>query len=111
MKKHQKWLAAGLLAVLTLALTTTALAHGGHHGRHSQTVCPVETCVFIDENGDGICDRFAPHRRCVDADGDGVCDWRCKGYADVDGDGLCDQCGRAHVREDCGRGHHGCRRW
>ncbi len=117
MKKHQKWLVAALLVVLTLALTTTALAHGGHHGgRHgchsySTPACTVTACVYADEDGDGICDYFGDHRACVDADGDGVCDWRCEGYADADGDGLCDHCDRAHVRENCGRGRHGCRRW
>jgi len=118
MKNHTKWLAAGLAVILTLALATTALAHGGHHGRHgchgqSKPACTVTACVYVDEDGDGICDHFAAHRACVDADGDGVCDWRCEGYADTDGDGLCDHCGLAHVREDCPRGGcgRGCHRW
>jgi hypothetical protein len=58
---------------------------------------------FVDEDGDGINDRYASHPEFVDEDGDGVCDvcggalgegtGRASGYGfvDEDGDGVNDR--------------------
>ena len=58
---------------------------------------------YVDEDGDGVCDRAGTGQGngpgYVDEDGDGVCDHagtgqgNGPGYVDEDGDGVCDHAG------------------
>ncbi len=66
--KHTRILLLTLAAVLLLG-TGSALALGY---RHSAT----PACSYIDNNGDGLCDRCGAACHDVDCDGDGQCD-RC----------------------------------
>lgn len=66
----------------------------------SDTQSAASGCVWVDEDGDGICDNygseFCNHHHWVDEDGDGICDnygsGNCPhtGWVDGDGDGVCD---------------------
>ena len=69
---------------------------------------------FVDQNGDGVCDRMGkgPGPNFVDADGDGVCDNQekmgkngkgcCgKNFVDEDGDGKCDNQGKMRKGKGC----------
>lgn len=72
--------------ILTLAFALCA-------GTVSFAACPGhgQGACFVDEDGDGICDRReAWHQEagvCCDGTGDGSCG---PGFTDEDGDGICD---------------------
>lgn len=74
-------------------------------------------CLFIDENGDGICDNY---NNCgvyggqgyVDENNDGICDnyngsgaYAGRGYVDQNNDGICDN--YASGGRGCGGGRGG----
>ncbi|RDB59840.1 hypothetical protein C1881_03950 [Slackia isoflavoniconvertens] len=93
---------------------------GAVAGDAAVVACPTcsDGCAgFVDENGDGVCDRWdgAPctnHDGCpgyVDADNDGVCDhYGSNGYGYDDGSGRGAHHGGGHGHgTGCGRGGHG----
>lgn len=93
---------------------------GAVAGDAAVVACPTcsDGCAgFVDENGDGVCDRWdgAPctnHDGCpgyVDADNDGVCDhYDSNGYGYDDGSGRGAHHGGGHRHgTGCGRGGHG----
>ena len=89
---------AGILA-LTLALSTGIVSFAAVPG--------TGTC-FVDEDGDGICDRSQWH--CVEGVCCGAGERGCGlGFIDEDGDGICDRYAAGGRRYDgTGRGR-GCR--
>lgn len=71
MKKAAMMMTAALLAC-TVGATGVWAAGPGRNGLR-QTAATA-ACRFVDEDGDGLCDRAGQGSGWVDADGDGVCD-------------------------------------
>ena len=103
MKRFSAIVLTVILAVSMLSTGAFAHGHGGGHGVSRETPCVNreetnavcqnhgESCEFIDEDGDGICDR-----KCVN-----------DSYTDDDSDGVCDK--RNSIREER-KGHRSCGR-
>ncbi len=89
--------------VLTLSVSTFALASESTVNANGYIHDGTNGCAFIDKNGDGICDNGDSHcANFVDADGDGLCDNRdnhCTNYSDANGDGVCDNCSGHGIHE------------
>ena len=116
----KQWKIGIVGAILAVALlSTTALAAGHGHGRHTAHLhesCSWSESCARDTDGDGFCDTcgrtVSSHRDascaglcaacsagCADRDGDLVCDscgQAVHTYVDVDGDGVCDHYGAGH---------------
>lgn len=90
--------------MLTLAFVLCA-------GTVSFAACPGhgQGACFVDEDGDGICDRReAWHQEagvCCGGTGEGNCG---PGFTDEDGDGICDYYAAGGRQDGTGRGR-GCR--
>ena len=86
----------GILIALVALSTGVAAAQHGQGGSGG--------ALYVDADGNGICDNIGERPGFVDADGDGVCDNDCgRGnggsgcggmeFVDEDGDGVCDNIG------------------
>lgn len=99
-----------LTALVVLTVGVTGVSAAGHGWRQqtadSESGCGKAPCarLWMDADGDGLCDRA-----------EGVDTW-C--WTDADGDGLCDSCGAEPRSGECryvsggsagdwGFGHHG----
>lgn len=88
MKRFAIGIVTVILFVSVFSTGAFAHGHGGGHGgcREAAYVNEEETnagcqnhgesCEFMDEDGDGICDRKCVNDSCTEDDGDGVCDKR-----------------------------------
>lgn len=112
----KRWISSILVIMMLLpVLATTAFAHGhGHSTHHTTSHCTTykackqektctDSCKYVDENGDNICDNCknecADCGKTQDENGDGICDncGKCSHFLDEDGDGVCDH------QEECAK--------
>lgn len=94
----KKIIACILTAGLVLSLSTaTAFAAGNGQRRGRSCVNRGSYCQYVDEDNDGICDRYHSHAsgNYVDQDGDGICDY-CGGTRTCPADGTGRQCQRGN---------------
>jgi hypothetical protein len=112
MKKVIKVLSGTVVALILLAVVAgTALAAGPHYGsRDGNGVRDLVNKVdslgfgmalgFVDEDSDGVNDRYLSEPQFVDEDGDDLCDLGESEFVDEDGDGLCDLHGGTQNPDD-----------
>jgi hypothetical protein len=107
-KNWRFWTGIGVGILVTLLAVTTlgvVLAQGPEPDMPSG-----QGAGFVDEDGDGVCDRLGTGegmgrgRGFVDEDGDSVCE----NFVDEDGDGVCD---RLSTGEWVGRGRRAAGGW
>lgn len=101
MKKLSVIVVAVILAVSMLSTGALAHGHGGGHRVSREAVCVNEeetnavcldhgeSCEFVDEDGDGICDRKCVNEPGKKDAGDGVCDKRTTGRGMQQGHRRC----------------------
>lgn len=99
----RKWMFGAAAAVLVLCAGAGSVLASGSSGQADtvpDTAVVSKVCTgpcggnYIDENGDGICDRCTAQQSgtgCRNA------------YTDEDGDGVCDN----YTGQTCTGGHHG----
>lgn len=106
MKRTAMMIAATVLAC-TVGATGVWAAGPGRNCLNQ--ACTKAQCLFVDENGDGLCDNRTDGSCRYDTDGDGVCDLGGQGacYTDEDGDGLCDNRAAGGCQGGCHSGGHG----
>ncbi len=102
MKELRKVLVGTVAALMLLAVVAgAALAAGPHNGNRDgdgvrdlvsdgDSLGSEMAYGFVDEDNDGVNDRYLSEAQFVDEDGDGVCDLGDSEFVDDDGDGVCD---------------------
>lgn len=97
-------LGAAIAIILALVVTSYATLDAPQsRGTYTKTTQRSEARLFVDEDGDGICDNVGTRNNertnFADKDGDGVCDNigtrnnRRMNFVDENGDGICDNIG------------------
>lgn len=102
MKKLTKVLGGTVAALILLAVVAgAALAAGPHNGDRDgdgvrdlvsdgESFGQGVSYGFVDEDNDGVNDRYLSEPQFVDEDNDGICDLDQSQFVDEDGDGICD---------------------